>query len=196
MRWSIINSTIYFSYSFNKPLSTVKIPEHIRIVEFKGEFNQDINSLPDYITKIYLRSNLYSHSITKLPANLKLLSTRSIFDNNNSITCFPPKLQYLYMNQYTSILPELPDTLRVLRLDAYYNMPLPKLPVSLVELCIGNSSPPWNMFRPFHTYPVDGYYIYFSCVFSGACKFSLLERTKINCHNRTKRQTGIFDDLL
>jgi hypothetical protein len=120
-----------FFYSLNE--SNVKFP-NLSYLNLTESSQLPFASMPCLRKLIVHR---YTGRLDNLPESLEVLDIDNVISSDISI---PPKLRVLSLrNYFNCILPDLPDTLKVLELGDIFNRPIQKLPKYLEVLSLGNS---------------------------------------------------------
>ena len=138
-----ITKIVLYQYDYEEDPLSINLPDTIKSIDFKDScaFNQQLFKLPRDLEVLILHEE-YDYPLPNLlPAQLKYLDLGYRF--NHQILELPNNLECLIMsNDYTQDLPIFPDTLTKLVIGndfSDFNKPILSLPLSLIELKIGNT---------------------------------------------------------
>ena len=138
-----ITKIVLYQYDYEEDPLSINLPDTIKSIDFKDScvFNQQLFKLPRDLEVLILHEEYDYPLPNPLPVNLKYLDLGYRF--NHQILELPNNLECLIMsNDYTQDLPIFPDTLTKLVIGndfSDFNKPILSLPLSLIELKIGNT---------------------------------------------------------
>lgn len=204
-----IESNICINNGFNEPFDNIDFPLTANTIITYSEYNTPITrkSLPKHIIRIYLGIK-FNQPVDNLPDHIKVLSFDEDF--NQPLNNLPKGLKRLHLahcKKFNQSLDNLPTDLHILKLPVNYNGSLDKLPNRLQILHIG-----YDYHDTFISkLPADltSIYVYVRLqhqkyritvnnngTLVNTNYWSLFHICRLNRHNRTMRQRGLFDDLL
>ena len=192
--YQIINGWMVFDYWFNKPLSNIVFPKDIKKIQFGGFFDQDISNastLPNSLTNLKL-GYCFNQEMHNLSNSLTHLRFGVWF--NQEIHNLPNSLTHLTFGDYfNQDVNNLPNSLIYLSFSWDFNQDISKLPKSITYLKFSTSD---NSKFNHNLNPYLYHLTSFDIKNSHKHKRLMVERCKINQHNRGIREDKLIDLLL
>ncbi len=142
MSYSIMEDTMYFNESFDKPIDSLInfITNNITGIDLSkaDDFNHPIDKLSEKNIIVLSLGRCFAHSLDNLPSTLKILNMEFNENFNEPIDNLPNNLECLKLGyNFNQPLNNLPESLKVLWTSCHFNQPLDNLPNRLINLRTG-----------------------------------------------------------
>ena len=129
--------TIVLSYYFNQRITA--LPPNLKVLQFGRFYNCSLCKLPDTLETLIFDERYNKPFIHPLPKSLKVLKFEGSSCFNQPLPNLPNSLKLLKLgNDFNQPLSNLSNSLKLLNLGFKFNQPLPNLPNSLKYLRLGN----------------------------------------------------------